>query len=54
MNEGTGMEKEICIAEVIAPNTGDQRFRSCPTLSDWNNKNPSSDLPLFFACSNMR
>ena len=38
MNEGTDMEKEICIVEVIAPNTGEQRFRSCPLLSDRNNK----------------
>ena len=44
MNEGTDMEKEICIAEVIAPNAGYQRFRSCAPLSDRNNKNPSSDL----------
>ena len=40
------MEKQMCIAEVIAPNAsaGDQRFRSCAPLSDRNNKNPSSDL----------
>ena len=44
MNEGTDMEKEICIAEVIAPNAGDQRYRSCAPLSDRNNKNPSNDL----------
>ena len=44
MNEGTDMEKEICIAEVIAPNVGYQRFRSCAPWSDRNNKNPSSDL----------
>ena len=44
MNEGTDMEKEICIAEVIGPNAGYQRFRSCAPWSDRNNKNPSSDL----------
>ena len=27
-NEVTDMEKEICIAAVIAPNAGDQRLRS--------------------------
>ena len=43
-NEATDMEKEICIAEVIAPNAGDQRFRSCAPLSDRKNKNPSSAL----------
>ena len=37
-------KKEICITEVIAPNAGDQRFRSCAPLSDRNNKNPSTDL----------
>ena len=38
------MEKEIRIAEVIATNAGDQRFRLCAPLSDRNNINPSSDL----------
>ena len=44
MNEATDMEKEICIAEVIASNAGYQRFTSCAPWSDRNNKNPSSDL----------
>ena len=44
MNEGTDMEKEICIAEVIGSNAGYERFRSCAPWSDRNNKNPSSDL----------
>ena len=48
-NEARGMKqqtwkKEICIAEVIAPNAGDQRCRTWAPLSDRNNKNPSSDL----------
>ena len=38
------MEIERSIAEVIASNAGDQRFRLWAPLSDRNNKNPSSDL----------
>ena len=53
-DEATDVEKGKCIekamegckvvCEIIAPNAGDQLFRSCAQLSDRTNENPSGDL----------
>ena len=65
-DEATDVEKGKCIekamegckvvCEIIAPNAGDQLFRSCAQLSDRTNDNPSGDLlalmQAYKKCSN--